>query len=63
MWTHLVAIIGLVLLCAGWVIIQMWVKRLDADSERLTDACSGCGSCGCTPSTQEDVDKTRVNCP
>lgn len=62
MWTHLAAIIGLVLLCAVWVIIQLWMKHLDPESNRATDECSGCGPCGCKPSTRKDVDKGDVNC-
>jgi len=41
MWTHLIAIIGLMALCALWVLFQLWLKKQDPEQE---DRCISCGA-------------------
>ena len=49
MLKHLIAIIALAALCAGWVLFQRWLKRTDPDARGVEDA-SGCsGNCRRSP--------------
>ena len=45
MLTHLFAILGLVALCAAWVLFQLWLKRVDPEQCDSNKGCMGCGSC------------------
>jgi len=45
MLTHLFAIIGLMALCAFWVLFQLWLKRVDPDQRDSNERCMGCNSC------------------
>ena len=45
--THLLAILGLAALCAGWVLFQQWLKRMDPEKEDYRPGCGACGSSGC----------------
>jgi len=42
MWEYLWAVLGLAALCAGWVLFQRWLERVDPDGRRIEDA-GGCG--------------------
>ena len=44
MMTHLLALLGLVGLCAGWMLFQIWLSKQDP-SKKLGYR-PGCGSCG-----------------
>ncbi|MCB2261961.1 MAG: hypothetical protein LGR52_03345 [Candidatus Thiosymbion ectosymbiont of Robbea hypermnestra] len=43
MWGHLWAVLALAVLCAGWVLFQRWLARIDPDGRRIEDA-RDCGS-------------------
>ena len=47
MLQHVVAIVGLGVLCAAWVLLQRWVGRgaAPASDEQTHQGC-GCGGCG-----------------
>ncbi len=47
MLEHLFGILGLVALCAGWVLFQEWLKRVDPERGEFKAGCSGCGSGSC----------------
>ncbi|WP_133512970.1 hypothetical protein [Candidatus Thiosymbion oneisti] len=42
MWEYLGASLGLAALCAGWVVFQRWLERVDPDGRRSEDP-QGCG--------------------
>lgn len=51
-----VAILAVAALCAGWVLFQRWIARLDPELPGIKRSCSGCavpgaGGCkgGCEP--------------
>jgi len=49
MLEYLIAILGLGALCAGWVIFQRWLGKLDPDPDEDAPK-SKCGGCsGCNP--------------
>ncbi len=41
--THLLAIVGLGLACAGWYLVQRWTGALDTYNGN--DEAAGCGTC------------------
>ncbi|MBK1723971.1 hypothetical protein [Thiocystis violacea] len=43
MLKHLIAILGLALLCGAWVGFQRWLKRVDPDGRHIESGCGGCG--------------------
>ncbi len=43
MLNHLLALLGLVGLCAGWMVFQLWLGKQDAD--RKDGYRPGCGAC------------------
>lgn len=48
MLTDAVAILAVAALCAGWVLLQRWIARLDPELPGIKRSCSGCtvpGSC------------------
>jgi len=54
---YLWASLGLAALCAGWVVFQRWLERVDPDGRRIEDS-QGCGrSCSdkCGKMSQSDV--------
>jgi len=50
MWSYLWSVLALAALCAGWVLFQRWLARVDPDGRRIEDTsgCSGAcsGRCG-----------------
>jgi len=46
MWHYLWASLGLAALCAGWVLFQGWLVRVDPGGRRIEDS-RGCGH-GCS---------------
>ena len=55
MLDYLLGILGLVALCAGWVLFQEWLKRVDPEQGSFKSGCSGCGSCSCRHEKEKDV--------
>jgi len=58
--THLLALVGLTLLCAAWIAFQLWLKRLDPDKGDFHPGCGACqgGSChsgGCATDNEKTV--------
>jgi len=48
MTTHILALLGLVALCAAWVLFQQWLVRQDPErGEAFKPGCGACGSGGC----------------
>jgi len=48
MLTHFFALLGLVLLCAGWMVFQLWLGRQDPDkNEGFRPGCGACSSKEC----------------
>ncbi|MDH5785386.1 MAG: hypothetical protein OEZ16_07225 [Chromatiales bacterium] len=45
--SHFIALIGLTLLCAGWIILQQWLRRVDPDRGEYQPGCGACSSGGC----------------
>lgn len=46
--THVLALLGLVLLCAGWMGFQLWLGRQDPDKRAgFRPGCGACSSKGC----------------
>jgi len=43
MWSYVWSVLALAALCAGWVLFQRWLQRVDPDGGRIEDA-AGCGS-------------------
>lgn len=37
---HLIAILGLALLCGAWMVFQLWLKKKDPDASLTKGACS-----------------------
>jgi hypothetical protein len=46
MWSHLIAIVGLSVVCGAWVALQRWIARR-APEVRGPEDSGGCGSCSC----------------
>ena len=42
MLDYLLAIAGLVALCAAWVLFQLWLQRVDPGFRGLQGGCGGC---------------------
>ena len=55
MLNHLLAILGLTVLTALWVVFQLWLKKVDP---QRSDRCIGCGS-GCKPNDGKRSDAQR----
>jgi len=57
--SHLVAILGLGLLCAGWVLVQRWISKRDPETGGRVELGSkgGCGFCGAA-----EKDRGGSNC-
>lgn len=53
MLEYLFGILGLVALCAGWVLFQEWLKRVDPEKGGFKAGCGGCGSCRCGPEKEK----------
>jgi len=51
MWEYLWASLGLAALCAGWVLFQRWLERVDPDGRRIQDS-QDCGR-GCSGKCDE----------
>ena len=47
MLTHFLAILGLVTLCAGWVLFQEWLKRIDPQKGEYRPGCGACSNDSC----------------
>jgi hypothetical protein len=45
MLIHLWSVIALVILCAGWVLFQHWLKRVDPNGNHIERPSRGCGAC------------------
>ena len=45
---HFFALIGITLLCAGWIGFQLWLKRVDPSKGNYQPGCGACGSGGCS---------------
>ncbi len=54
MWSGLLAILGLGLLCGGWVLFQRWIARVDPEAPGVEGGCCG-SSGGDTPTRGELV--------
>jgi hypothetical protein len=61
MWGHLVAILGLALLCALWVLFQRWVGRVDPDGRNQEIGCSGCAGV-CEDDTGNNCSDAAADC-
>lgn len=64
---HLLALIGITLLCAAWVIFQQWLKRVDPSKGDFQPGCGACasnkGGGGCSPggcNTDNTLKETTV---
>ena len=55
MLEYLFGILGLVALCAGWVLFQEWLKRVDPEKGSFKAGCAGCGSCSCESEKEKTV--------
>jgi hypothetical protein len=42
MATYIFAVLGLVGLCVGWALLQLWVNKVDPDPEARSIKCGGC---------------------
>jgi hypothetical protein len=45
MLTHILAILGLGLMCAGYTMFQLWAKKVDPDMVGDEIRLTGCGFC------------------
>ena len=54
---HLISLLGLTLLCAGWMVFQLWLKKQDPDRGSYKPGCGACqsGSCGAPAQQSETV--------
>ncbi|NEX21634.1 hypothetical protein G3480_15170 [Thiorhodococcus mannitoliphagus] len=46
MLRHLIAIVGLALLCGAWVAFQGWLRRVDPNGRHIESGAGGCGGGG-----------------
>lgn len=62
---HLLALIGLTLLCAAWIQFQLWLKRVDPDKGDYQPGCGACQSSSCDQvgNTNESNKEVAVNLP
>ncbi|MBD3334915.1 MAG: hypothetical protein GF355_05315 [Candidatus Eisenbacteria bacterium] len=44
MYVHILAVVGLGVLCAGWVAVQHWFAGRDPDQPGVEDRCGSCGT-------------------
>jgi hypothetical protein len=60
MFNVLLAVVGLGLLCGGWVLFQRWIARVDPEAPGVEGGC--CGSAGreAPPTGELVVLKRRV---
>lgn len=60
MAVYLLSILGLGLLCAAWVGLELWLRRLDPEGGARRERCGGCGGCatGQEPSSGQHVSDT-----
>ena len=54
---HLLALIGLTLLCAAWIMFQLWLKRVDPNKGEFQPGCGACQSSSCSKSGNTDNKK------
>lgn len=47
----LLSILGLALVCGGWIALQRWIARLDPDIPGIQRSCSGCPVPGASAET------------
>ncbi len=52
MWSSLIAVVGLGLLCGGWVLFQRWIAGADPETPGVEGGCCGGGK---TPPRRELV--------
>ncbi|MCA9672918.1 MAG: hypothetical protein KC503_45315 [Myxococcales bacterium] len=43
MFTHLIAVLGLATLVAGWFLLSRWIARSDPELPGINRRCGGCG--------------------
>ena len=43
MWSGLITVVGLGLLCGGWVLFQRWIARVDPEAPGVEGGCCGSG--------------------
>ncbi len=43
MWSSLIAVFGLGLLCGAWVLFQRWIARADPEAPGVEGGCCGVG--------------------
>jgi hypothetical protein len=56
--THLLALIGFTLLCAVWIVFQLWLKRADPERGDFHPGCGACQGGGCGNSPQGSARNT-----
>jgi hypothetical protein len=44
---ELLAILGLGALCGAWVLLQLWLRRVDPELAARGSCCGGCGGRRC----------------
>jgi len=54
MMTHLFALIGLSLLCAGWMLFQRWLAKQDPERDEVFKP--GCGACSSKSCPRRDAE-------
>ena len=66
---YLISLLGLTLLCAGWMVFQLWLKKQDPERAGYKPGCGACqgGSCGMpaqeSASVTIDPDSLRKSIP
>ncbi len=64
MLTHLLTLLGLVLLCAGWMLFQLWLGRQNPEKKNVFRL--GCGACsnkGCSQHTGNGAEQAAEEKP
>ena len=63
--THILALVGITLLCAAWIKFQLWMKRIDPDKEGFRPGCGACqsGSCSQAGKPNNETEETTVSLP
>jgi hypothetical protein len=56
MLIHFFALLGLVLLCAGWMLFQLWLGRQDPDKK--AGFRPGCGACKSNSCPSRPIDNS-----